>query len=357
MDLAVDARSSASVDAGFELLHVDALRFFPQLVRRLGGDGEAMMRQVGIDPAAFAKRSPSLGYRTVAALLELAAAELKRLDFGMQLATVQGGGRVFGPMGVAMENSNTLGEALEFVVDHIHAYSLAARMRLEPDRSTHRLLVPFDILLDRLPRKQQAIEQVLLLAHLNAVQITGGQARVREVLFSHQPLSPLRTYREYFGCEVRFDQAVDAVVFSERDLRCPIVNPDVQLYEMAATFIETRFTRVTPPMHARVRGLVLQYLGGDDCTNERVAADLCLHPRTLHRRLKAEGKSFEGIKDEARRDVALRHLQHTDLSLTRIAERLGYAETSVLSRSCFRWFGASPSRLRSGSEQRSRRAS
>lgn len=355
MDLTVDAPGGG--DTGFELLHVDALRFFPQLVRRLGGDSEAMMRQVGLDPAAFAKGRSSLGYRTVASLLELAAAELQRPDFGMQLATVQGGGRVFGPMGVAMENSNTLGEALEFVVDHIHAYSLAARMRLEPDRSAHRLLVPFDILLDRLPRKRQAIEQALLLAHLNAVQITGGQARVREVLFSHQPLSPLRTYREYFGCEIRFDQAVDAVVFSERDLRCPIVNPDVQLYEMAATFIETRFTRVTPPMHARVRGLVLQYLGGDDCTNERVAADLCLHPRTLHRRLKAEGKSFEGIKDVARRDVALRYLQHTDLSLTRIAERLGYAETSVLSRSCFRWFGASPSRLRSGSDYENRRAS
>jgi AraC-like DNA-binding protein len=357
MDLAVDARSSASIDAGFELLHVDALRFFPQLVRRLGGDSDAMMRRVGIDPAAFSKARSSLSYRTVASLLELAAAELQRSDFGMQLATVQGGGRVFGPVGVAMENSNTLGEALEFVSSHIHAYSLAARMRLEPDRASRRLFVAWDILLDRLPNKQQATEQALLLAHLNAVQITGGQARVREVLFSHQPLSPLRTYRDHFGCEVRFDQAVDGVVFSERDLRCPLVNPDVQLYDMAATFIETKFTRVTPPMHARVRGLILQYLGGGECTNERVAADLCLHPRTLHRRLKAEGKSFEGIKDEARRDVALRYLQHTDVSLTRIAERLGYAETSVLSRSCFRWFGLSPSRLRSGAEQLSRQAS
>jgi AraC-like DNA-binding protein len=242
------------------------------------------------------------------------------------------------------------------VVGHVHAYSLAARMRLEPSRSDRRLIVTWDILLDRLPHKQQAVEQALLLAHLNAVEITGGQARVREVLFAHPPLSPPRTYRDHFGCEVRFDQPMDAVVFSEQDLRCPIIDPDVQLYEMATSFIETKFTRVTPPMHARVRGLIQQYLGGDDCTNERVAGDLCLHPRTLHRRLKAEGKSFEGIKDEVRRDVAMRYLQHTDMSLTRIAEKLGYAETSVLSRSCFRWFGASPSRLRSRPEPQDRRA-
>ena len=355
MEVEVDAAVSAHVDPDFELLHVDALRFFPQLVRRLGGDPDAMARRAGVDPAILAPRGPSLSYRTVAGLLEFAAMELRLPDFGMRLAAVQGGGRVFGPVGVAMENSNTLGEALEFVVNHIHAYSLAARMRLEPDRARRKLLVPFDILLDRLTNKQQAIEQALLLAHLNAVQITGGRARVREVLFSHQPASPLRTYREYFGCEVRFDQAVDAVVFSEQDLSCPIVDPDVRLYEMATAFIETKFTRVTPPMHARVRGLILQYLGGEDCTNERVARDLCLHPRTLHRRLKAEGKSFEGIKDEARRDVALRYLQHTDMPLTRVAERLGYAETSVLSRSCFRWFGVAPSRIRSRTQRQAQR--
>ena len=356
MDLAVDALTGASADPGFELLHVDALRFFPQLVRQLGGDPEAMARQVGLDPAVLSRRSPSIGYRMVASLLELAARELERPDFGLRLAKLQGGGRVFGPMGVAMENSATFGEALEFVVEHIHAYSLAARMRLAPEPGRQRLFVPFDILLDGLTDKRQATEQALLLAHLNALQITGGQARVREVRFAHQPLSPLRTYREHFGCEARFDQPVEGVVFSELDLRCPIVDPDVQLYEMAASFIETRFTRVTPPMHARVRGLVLQYLGGEDCTNDRVAADLCLHPRTLHRRLKAEGKSFEGIKDEARRDVALRYLQHTDMPLTRIAERLGYAETSVLSRSCFRWFGAPPSRLRARLVAQDRRA-
>jgi AraC-like DNA-binding protein len=100
-------------------------------------------------------------------------------------------------------------------------------------------------------------------------------------------------------------------------------------------------------MHILVRAVILQLIGTEDCGNERVAAELCLHPRTLHRRLKVEGKSFEGIKDEVRRDVALSYLQQTDLPLPLIAEKLGYAEHSVLSRSCFRWFCASPSQLRS----------
>ena len=100
--------------------------------------------------------------------------------------------------------------------------------------------------------------------------------------------------------------------------------------------------------------LVEQYIGSKDCTNERIAAEFCMHPRTLQRRLRAEGTSFEDIKDEIRRDLALRYIQNGDMPLKRVAERLGYAETSVLSRSCFRWFSVSPSELRT--QRRARQA-
>ena len=169
---------------------------------------------------------------------------------------------------------------------------------------------------------------------------------MREVHFRHQPLSSESTYRSYFGSTVHFDEKEDGLVFSERDLRSPIVDPDLRLYSMATSFIDQRFTRVTPPLHAQVRALVVRLIETEDCSNERICEALCLHPRTLHRRLKAEGKSFEGIKDEVRRDVALRYIQETDHPLTRIAEKLGYAEQSVLTRSCLRWFAAPPSQLR-----------
>jgi AraC-like DNA-binding protein len=339
-------------DSDVDAVHADTLRFFPDLVRELGGDPQRLVREVGVDPLLLSKETSVLSYRAMVNLLEHAAEELQCPDFGMRLATLQGGGQVFGPVGVVWKNSNTLGEGLDYIAKHLHAHSLVVRMRLEHDRASHKLFVGYEILLDRLPNKRQVIEQVLLLAHLNAVEITGGQARVREVLFRYQPLSPLATYRRYFGCDVHFDQKEDGVVFSERDLACPILDPDVQLYEMATSFIDTRFTRVTPPLHLQVRAAILQFIGTEDCGNERVAAELCLHPRTLQRRLSAEGKSFEGIKDEVRRDVALSYLQQTDLPLSRIAERLGYAEHSVLSRSCFRWFSASPRQLRSRASRR-----
>jgi AraC-like DNA-binding protein len=109
---------------------------------------------------------------------------------------------------------------------------------------------------------------------------------------------------------------------------------------------------VQAPIHATVRALVLRYLGREDCTNDRVAAEMRLHPRTLQRRLRAEGTSFDEIKDEARRDVAWHYIKQSDLPMTQVAERLGYAEASVLSRSCYRWFAASPRALRAKAEVR-----
>jgi AraC-like DNA-binding protein len=157
---------------------------------------------------------------------------------------------------------------------------------------------------------------------------------------------PIKDYRAYFGCDVLFGQEMDGIVLTETDLLCEIVDPDEQVYEMATSFIEARYPEKVPPIHARVRGLILRYLGSEDCTNDRVASEMCMHPRTLQRRLRAEGKSFEEIKDGIRREVALRYLQQPEMSLTRVAEKLGYAETSVLSRSCHRWFEASPLQLR-----------
>jgi AraC-like DNA-binding protein len=52
------------------------------------------------------------------------------------------------------------------------------------------------------------------------------------------------------------------------------------------------------------------------------------------------------LRDENRRSQALRYLLFTDMRLTDIAERLGYADLAVFSRSCRRWFRSSPREFR-----------
>jgi AraC-like DNA-binding protein len=175
---------------------------------------------------------------------------------------------------------------------------------------------------------------------------------VREARFRHHPISPLRTYRRYFGCDVLFDQPADGVVYSAADLAAPIVDADARAYENAKTLIDSRFPPASPPLHVQVRGVILQFLGTEYCNPDEVGAELGLHRRTLHRRLRAEGRSFLDLRDEVRRDMALYYVEETDIPLADVAQKLGYAEHSVFTRSFQRWFQAPPRRMRAQSRRR-----
>lgn len=338
--------------AVFDVVHAHLLRYFPDLVDSLGGDARYLMQEAGLSPDLLAYGKVGASYRQMIQLIEQAALALDCPDFGMRLATLQGGITIFGPLGLVMQNSTTFGQALDYVISHSFAHSLATRIWLQPCPEEQSIFVGHDILFDRLPNRSQTMEQLMLVGHLAAMEITGGHVRVRRVHFRHQPISPLKTYRRYFGCEVRFGQNENGVFYSEQDWSCPIVAPDSGTYQAITSFIDTHFTRQPPPLHAQVRGVIMQFLGGEHCTNERISAELKLHPRTLHRRLKEEGTSFQLIKDEVRRDVMLYYLQQTNLDFALISERLGFSEQSVMTRSCNRWFATSPSGLRAQARPR-----
>ena len=85
----------------------DLLRFFPQLVRALGGDPEAMSCRLGLYPGELSRQAPEHNCRSWVKLLEHPASELCCRDFGMWLARLQTGGRALGPISAVMRSSNT----------------------------------------------------------------------------------------------------------------------------------------------------------------------------------------------------------------------------------------------------------
>lgn len=335
---------------GYDLLHVPILRGFPELVRSLGGDPDLLLREAGLDPERFTGEGDSATYRQFVDLLERGADALNCRDFGIRLALLQGGSAVFGPLGEGMRNARTFGEALEFVSRHAHAQSLAVGIWRRPVQGGDMVAVGHEILAGRIDRRAQAVEQHMMLGALAAAELTGGLTRARQVWLRHQPVSAPRLYRRHFGCEVRFAQPFDAVVYTREDLTCPLVAPDRDAFQAAARYIDATFPRARPPLHALVRSVVLHFLGTELCRNQRVAEELGMHPRTMLRGLSAEGTSFQKIKDEVRRELMAHYLRETDLPVSAISERLGFAEQSVMSRTCRGWFGLSPSELRARGE-------
>ncbi len=337
---------SSTTDMDFAKLNIPLLRHFPVLATELGGDPGELLHSAGISPEGFRDDAGDLTYPEAIRLLALAARRLDCPDFGMRLALRQRRGAIFGPLGQVMRNSKTFGDALRFASEHIGAHSRAARVWLDPDAGNERVFAGHDLLVEGSGDRIQAIEQLLLLGHLQAMDITGGYARARCVHFRHEALSSPDGYRRHFGCEVRFGEPADGITFSVRDLSSPILSQNAEIHRDLVAYVEAHFPRQRLPFDAEVRGLVMRRLASGDCASGEVARALGIHHRTLRRRLQQEGTGFQAVKDDVRRDLTLYYLQQTRLDFRDISEKLGFAEQAVFSRSCRRWFGRSPTQIR-----------
>lgn len=332
--------------AGTAMVRVDALRNFPETVRRLGGDPGGLLARAGIDPDVLASRHAVVPYLSLARLLQQAAGELSCPDFGMRLAAGQDGIRAFGPLEVAMRNCATLRSAFTYCASHMQVYSTATRLAVEEESNTGAAFLRLDLELPDAALLPQAVEQMLLLLQDGFADLSGGKVRASEVRFSHERIAPLQAYEDYFGTTVKFGQEANGLQLAAGLLDNDIAGADPQLYELAAYFIEVHYPPHEGNFSARVGALIEQLLPEGRCAQGEVAAMLGIGSRALQRRLQAENTSFEAIRDGVRREIALRHLRQADVPLIRVAQLLGYSDTSVLTRSCYRWFSASPRQLR-----------
>ena len=329
-------------------VRVEALRCYSDVVTELGGQPHKLLARARVPSQALSKADAVISYRAMINLLELSAEELGCEDFGLKLASHQGSTAVLGPLDLAMRNSSTVGEAFRYCAGHLQVYSPVVKIAIEALESAGQHLMRFEILLRRLAEQRQAVENALGLAHYAVLKLSGGRFGAREVWFAHGQAMSLAKYRRYFNGKLRFNCPFNAIVFRSQDLAQAIPNQDRQVYDLAARYIDLQFPTLDDDLVSKVKLLIARSLQSNRCSPDAIAAQLGLHPRSLQRQLRQADVSFEALKDDARREAALHYLTHTELALTRVAAMLGYSETSVLTRSCRRWFGCTPNGLRSG---------
>ncbi len=98
----------------------------------------------------------------------------------------------------------------------------------------------------------------------------------------------------------------------------------------------------------RVENLLMPILHTGNANMELIAGKLAMSRRTLFRKLKAEGTTFENVLDELRHKLALHYLNGKKVSVNETAYLLGFSEPAALSRAFRRWTGKSPRDVRRG---------
>ena len=105
-------------------IRASALRGYAALVSALGGSGPEFLAASGLDETEIAGRDAFVSLGVVERLLEGAASQLSVPDFGLRMAAQQDLD-FMGPVAVAIENSRTIGEALECAKRYLFVHSPA----------------------------------------------------------------------------------------------------------------------------------------------------------------------------------------------------------------------------------------
>ena len=184
-------------------------------------------------------------------------------------------------------------------------------------------------------------------------QLLGGERYLlRAVTLPHAPLAPPSAYVRFFGAPVHFEQEHAGLHIARSTLEASLGAVNETLRRIAVDYLSLYFESPGQALAARVRQALRRTLGTHQGKKADVARLLGMHPRTLQRRLDAENTCFEALREEVRRETALRYLSETRIPLTQLAGILGLSEQSALARSCRRWFGTTPSRLRQQAQRR-----
>ncbi|CPR93577.1 Probable transcriptional regulatory protein [Mycobacteroides abscessus subsp. abscessus] len=327
-----------------QLVRGSSLTGFASLVTTHGGDPGALLVMAGVDPADAGHDDRFIPLRSAITAVETAATLLDVPDFGRQLGRRQSID-ILGPVSVAARTAATVAEALDVLVTHMdsHSPAISARITTHADPELRRF--EYGFLLRPAPPQAQALELALGLTLQVLRLFLGAGYRPRAVHLPHPPLTADTEYREFFGCPPHFNEPVAGFTLHANDLQRPL-NHDPLAHRVALAYLSDTHGRRTPDIADTVSSIIRQLMPTGELSAEQVARQFGIHAKTLQRRLAAEGTTYAELVDGTRRELAQRLLTGTDLPVAQVSRQLGYAEHSVFTRACKRWFGTTPTAYR-----------
>lgn len=191
-------------------------------------------------------------------------------------------------------------------------------------------------------------ETLLMLQHGLACWLIGRRIPILEASFSYPEPTRSAEYQFMYSRQLTFNCEMTSISFARHYLDLQIVQDERTAKEFvrnAPANIVLKYKN-TNSLTVQIRRRLRSYPISAWPAFELVAESFNMTTSTLRRRLSDEGQSFQAIKDDLRRDMAIDYLCYTKLSIEKIALNLGFAETSAFHRAFKKWAGAAPGEYR-----------
>ncbi len=177
--------------------------------------------------------------------------------------------------------------------------------------------------------------------------VMGASFAPSEIHVSYRAPPDAAEYPHVFGCEVRFGQPENLLLFDSAWLdRTPTLGNEIAYsatVELCDSLVDE--FRLKSGLVGKVRQALMVNLMRPT-SFDAVAKYLNMSSRTLRRRLQEEDTSFRALIDELRRDMAIKYLRDTDLTVEDIANSLGFSDGANFRHAFRRWTNVAPQQFR-----------
>ncbi|MGV8917481.1 MAG: AraC family transcriptional regulator [Pseudomonas sp.] len=310
--------------------------------QRHGIECSGLLQQAGIQPELLAQSRARIAPEQFAQLIQLLWQTLDDEYMGLGNGPSKRG--TFAMMCHALIHCRSLERALTRGLLFYSLFPHAPRLSLSHEGEWVRLTLDDSTLCDP---DHFLSECLLVIWHRLGSWLIGQRIRLEQATFSYARPAHGGEYDLLFPCPLLFDAGSTSLVFHVRYLSMPLLQDERTLKHFLERSPADLLAR---PDDGDSLSSQLRRLLSRDCNRwpdlEHVAEQLNISPQTLRRHLREEGTSFQGLKDQLRRDMAIYHLSHAELSLQQIAEQLGFSEPSAFHRAFKKWTGLTPGAYR-----------
>jgi AraC-like DNA-binding protein len=315
-------------------------------VRARHMDTDALLNRVGLSPALLQVPQARVSAKHYGELWRLVAVTLDDEFFGQDSRRMKSGS--FAMLVHAVLGCKNLGQALDrslrfygLILDDITGSLVTRGVEASIELRERDPAAPARVF---------GHEVLLMLLHGVACWLVGRRIPILRAEFRYAEPAHSAEYRLMYCTDLSFDRACTAIVIGAEHLALPIVQNERSVKEFLRTAPESILVKYKngSSLSARIRRRLRQSLPTEVPDFDRLAAEFNLTSATLRRRLNEEGASYQGIKDQLRRDLAISYLSHSGRSVMDIALELGFSERSAFHRAFRKWTGASPGEFRRG---------
>lgn len=312
-----------------------------------GCDGDELLAKIGLPRERLADPILRIPMHQLRALLELSVAMSGLPHFGLLVGAAARPG-TYGVLGYVSMTSATLGESMSMI------RRFGKIVFDSPSSQTHIAISNGRVLIE----DQRISELEPYCPFYQEAVLTGWAAFGRWLIASNEPLlevtmmhpavgEPSR-YERFFGCPVQFGAPGNTLVFPESMLNTRVQGADPRTHKSLLLEATVQLGRSYAPLSVigRLRALLVENLSVGDFSLENLASHLAMSPRTLQRKLAAEGESFTQVLETIRMELADHHLRSTDASIMDIALTLGFSQASAFSHAFRQARGISPADFR-----------